>query len=187
MGSGMQGSGQFYGLGITLLIAVAVLAMRNRRPRRLRLEAMWIRPLIFLALIGLTFASAPLPRGALAISALAVALILGVGAGWLRGSVTRVEVHPETHDISAQASVVGMMLILGLLVLRTSLRSAAATTSIAGLPASALTGCLILFAGAMMITQSLEMFLRARKLLAEAQAAKVTPAASSETGPPIVQ
>jgi hypothetical protein len=188
MGSGMQGSGQFYGLGLTLLIAVAVMAMRNRRPRRLRLEAMWIRPLIYLALVGFTFAAAPPPQGALAISSLAVAFILGVGVGWLRGSMMRIDVHPETHDISAQASVVGMMLILGLLVLRTSLRNAATTTSIAGLSATAITGCLILFAGAMMITQSLEMFLRARKLLAEAQAARAPQAPpSSGANPPIVQ
>ena len=183
MGSGSQ----FYGLGLTLLIAVAVLAMRNRRPRRLRLEAMWIRPLIYLALIGLTFVAAPPPQGALAIAALALALILGVALGWLRGSMMRIDVHPETHDISAQASVVGMMLIVGLLVLRTSLRNAATTTSIAGLPAAALTNCLILFAGAMMITQSLEMFLRARKLLAEAQAAKAPQSPSSGANPPIVQ
>jgi membrane protein CcdC involved in cytochrome C biogenesis len=187
MGSGMQGSGQLYGLGLTLLIAVAVMAMRNRRPRRLRLEAMWIRPVIFLALVGMTFASAPPPQGALAISALAAALILGVGLGWLRGSTMRIDVHPETHDISAQASIVGMMLILGLLALRTSLRNAASTTSIAGLPAAALTDCLILFAGAMMITRSVEMFLRARKLLAEAQAAKTPQAPSPDANPPIVQ
>src|SRR5258708_20979420 len=105
MGSGMQGNGQFYGLGLTLLIAVAVMAMRNRRPRRLRLEAMWIRPLIFLALVGLTIASAPPPQGALAISALAAALILGVALGWLRGSMIRIDVHPETHAITAQASI----------------------------------------------------------------------------------
>ncbi len=179
MGSGMQGSGQFYGLGLTLLIAVAVMAMRNRRPRRLRLEAMWIRPLIYLALVGLTFTAAPPPQGALAISALAVALILGVGVGWLRGSMMRIDVHPETHDISAQASVVGMMLILGLLVLRTSLRNAATTTSIAGLSATAITGCLILFAGAMMITQSVEMFLRARKLLCR------SPGRQDAAGPPL--
>jgi membrane protein CcdC involved in cytochrome C biogenesis len=187
MGTGVHGGSQIYGLGLTLLIAAAVLAMRNRRPRRLRLEAMWIRPLIFLALVGLSFASAPPPRGALAISALAAALVLGVGVGWLRGGMMRIDVHPETHDISARASVVGMMLILGLLVLRTSLRDAATTTSIAGLPAGALTGCLILFAGTMMITQSLEMFLRARKLLAAAQAAKTPPAASPGANPTIVQ
>jgi hypothetical protein len=179
MGSG----GQLYGLGLTLLIAVAVLAMRNRRPRRLRLEAMWVRPLIFLVLIALTFASAPPPDGALALSVLVVALILGVALGWLRGSLMRIDVHPETHDISAQASVVGMVFILAILGLRMTLRNATSQTSALGLPAAALADGLILFAGAMMITQSVEMFLRARKLLAEAQAAKAPPAAS----PPIVQ
>ena len=183
----MQGGGQLYGLGLTLLVAVAVMAMRNRRPRRLRLEAMWIRPVIYLALVGLTFAAAPPPQGVLAISVLAAALILGVAVGWLRGSMMRIDVHPETHDISAQASIVGMMLILGLLVLRTTLRNAATTTSIAGLPAAALTDSLILFAGSMMITQSVEMFLRARKLLAGAQAAKAAPAPSPGANPPIIQ
>jgi hypothetical protein len=187
MGSGVPGGGQFYGLGVTLLVAVAVLAMRNRRPRRLRLEAMWIRPLVFLALIGLTFASVPPPLDALVVAVLLLALILGVGLGWLRGALMRIEVHPETHDISAQASVVGMVFILGLLVLRTSLRNAATATSIAGLPAIAVTDALILFAGAMMITQSVEMFLRARKLLADARAAKAGPAPSPGANPPIVQ
>lgn len=185
MGSGMQGGGQLYGLGLTLLIAVAVMAMRNRRPRRLRLEAMWVRPVIFVVLIGLTFASAPPPDGPLAMSVIAVALILGVAVGWLRGSLMRIDVHPETHDISAQASVIGMVFILAILGLRMTLRGAAA--SVAGLPAAAVADGLILFAGAMMITQSVEMFLRARKLLAEAQAAKAPPAATSGTNPPIVQ
>jgi hypothetical protein len=185
MGSGMQGGGQLYGLGLTLLIAVAVMAMRNRRPRRLRLEAMWVRPLIFLVLIGLTFASAAPPDGPLAISVLTVALILGIALGWLRGSLMRIEVHPETHDISAKASVVGMVFILAILGLRMTLRSAA--TSVAGLPATAIADGLILFAGAMMITQSVEMFVRARKLLADAQAAKAALAAAPGTNPPIVQ
>ncbi|HEY2481377.1 MAG TPA: hypothetical protein VGI30_04165 [Caulobacteraceae bacterium] len=183
----MQGGGQFYGLALTLLIAVAVLAMRNRRPRRLRLEAMWVRPLIFLVLIGLTFVSAPPPESALAVSVLIAALLLGVALGWLRGSLMRIEVHPETHDISAQASVVGMVFILAILGLRMTLRGAAFGTSAAGLPAAALADGLILFAGAMMITQSVEMFLRARKLLAEAQAAKAPPAPSPGANPPIVR
>jgi hypothetical protein len=185
MDPGVHGGGQFYGMALILLIAVPILALRNRRPRRLRLEAMWIRPLIFLVLIGLTFASIPLSLNALAAAVLLLALVLGVGLGWLRGSLMRIEVHPETHDISAQASVVGMVFILALLVLRTSLRTAAPT--IAGLPATAVADALILFAGAMMITQSVEMFLRARKLLAEAKIVKAGPAPSPGANPPIVR
>ena len=84
----------------------------------------------------------------------------------------RIEVHPETHDISAQASPVGMLFILALLGVRMVLRNAALSTPIAGLPAAVIANSLILLAGAMMVTQSLEMWFRARRLLGEAQAAK---------------
>jgi len=182
MGPDTHGGGQLYGVVFTLVIVVGVMAMRNRRPRRLRLEAMWIRPLIFIALIGATFATAPPPIGALGIGVLALALVVGVGLGWLRGSLMRIEVHPETHDISAQASPVGMLFILAVLGIRMYLRSAAATTPIAGLPATAVADSLILLAGAMMITQSVEMWLRARRLLGEAKAAKT----DGPTNTPIV-
>jgi hypothetical protein len=170
-----HGGGQLSGLVITIGIALAVLLMRNRRPRRLRLEAMWIRPLIFVILVGVTFVTVPPPTGAAGILVLVVALGLGVAAGWLRGSLMRIDVHPETHDISAQASPVGMLFILALLGLRMYLRTAAMTTPIPGVPATAIADALILLAGAMMITQSVEMWLRARRLLGEARSASTTP------------
>ncbi|MGH7023941.1 MAG: hypothetical protein ACREEB_10170 [Caulobacteraceae bacterium] len=172
MEPGIHGGGQLYGVILTLVVVLGVMLMRNRRPRRLRLEAMWVRPLIFIALIAATFATAPAPPDILAVAVLVVALVLGVGAGWLRGSLMRIDVHPETHDISAQASPVGMLFILAVLGVRIYLRNAAATSAVAGLPATAIADALILLAGAMMITQSLEMWLRARRLLGEAQAAK---------------
>jgi TRAP-type C4-dicarboxylate transport system permease small subunit len=108
----------------------------------------------------------------LSIAVLTLALVIGIGAGWLRGSLMHIEVHPETHDISARASPVGMLFILALLGVRLYLRDASATTSIAGLPGSVIADSLILLAGAMMITQSVEMWLRAKRLLGEAEAAK---------------
>jgi len=174
----MHGNAQLIGIAIPILIAIVILAVRNSRPRRLRLEAMWMRPVIFLVLIGVTLASAPLPSEPLALLVLILALVLGVGLGWLRGSLMRIEVHPETHDISARASTAGMLFIVALLGLRMSFRNAAAGGGIAGLPTAALTDALILFAGAMMITQSVEMWLRATRLLGEAKQAK------SVSGPP---
>jgi branched-subunit amino acid transport protein AzlD len=170
MGYGGQGGGQIWGIVISMAVVLGLMMLRNRRPRRLRLEAMWIRPLIFIVLVGLTLVSAPLSTEPLAIGVMVVALIVGVGFGWLRGSLMRIDVHPETHDISAQASPVGMVFILAVLILRMALRNMAA--SIAGLPASVIADSLILLAGGMMITQSVEMWLRARRLLADAQAAK---------------
>jgi hypothetical protein len=77
-----------------------------------------------------------------------------------------------------------MLFIIVLLALRTSLRTAASGTPISGLPASVLADALILFAGAMMITQSAEMWLRASRLLGEAKQAKL--AAGPPANPPIV-
>src|SRR5579863_7042175 len=95
---------QLSGLILTLLAAVVVLALRNRRPRRLRLEAMWVRPLIFLALIGLTFTTTRTPTDAVSLAVIALAFIVGVVAGWVRGGLMHIDVHPETHDITARAS-----------------------------------------------------------------------------------
>jgi len=184
MEPGAHGGGQIYGIVLTVGIVLAVLVMRNSRPRRLRLEAMWIRPLIFIVLIAATFISIPPPTDAVAIMVLVLAFALGVAAGWLRGSLMRIEVHPETHDISARASPVGILFILAVLGLRMYLRTAAATTPIPGLRATAIADSLILLAGAMMITQSVEMWLRARRLLGEAKAAKAERAAPGQT--PIV-
>jgi hypothetical protein len=174
MEQGAHGPTQLYGLIFTLLIAVVVIALRNRRPRRLRLEAMWIRPLIFLVLIGLTFTATPTPVDAASLSVMVVSLVLGVAAGWVRGGLMRIDVHPETHDISARASPAGMLFILAVLGVRVLIRSSA-SSSVAGMPAVAIADGLILFAASMMITQSVEMFLRARRLLGEAKAAGANP------------
>ena len=170
-----HGGTQFSGLILTLLVAVVVIALRNRRPRRLRLEAMWIRPLIFLVLIGLTFTATSTPTDAASLSIMVLALILGVAAGWVRGGLMRIDVHPETHDITARASPVGMLFILAVLTVRVFIRSSASQTTLGGLSAAAIADALILFAAAMMITQSVEMFLRARRLLGEAKAASLPP------------
>jgi hypothetical protein len=185
MDSGMQDGGHVFGVGLTLLIVIGSMALRNRRPRKLTLEGMWVRPLIFFVLVAFTLAIAPIPDGPVAMSILAVALIMGCAVGWLRGSLMKIEVSSSTHTITAQASVIGMVFILAILALRMTLRSA--ETMVAGVPAAAVADGLILFAGAMMITQTIEMFLRARRLLNEARTAAVAEATSSGANPPIVQ
>jgi hypothetical protein len=175
MQPGAHGGAQLSGLILTLLIAIVVLAMRNRRPRRLRLEAMWVRPVIFLALIILTFGATVTPTDALSLAVLVLASLLGVAAGWMRGSLMKIDVHPETHDITSRASPAGLLFILAVVGVRIFIRSSAMQTSVAGVSAAAIADALILFAAAMMITQSVEMFLRARRLLGEAKAASVDP------------
>jgi len=175
MGPGVAGGGQIYGVVLTLVVVMAIVLMRNRRPRRLRLEAMWIRTVIILALVVLSVVAAPPPTDLLTISLITLAVVVGAGLGWLRGSLMKIDVHPETHDISARASPAGMLFILAILGVRMYLRQEAMTTPIAGLSPAAIADALILLAGAMLTVTNLEMWLRARRLLGAARSASATP------------
>lgn len=167
------GGGQMFGPIIIVVIVVAVMIMRNRRPRPLRIERLWIRPLIYMAIVSATVAAAPPPLTALSLLSMAVALALGAALGWQRGRFMHIEVHPETHALTTRASPIGLVFIMAVLALRIGLRSAAFESGSAfGFPAAVITDALIFLLGAMITASSLEMWLRARRLLAEAEAAK---------------
>jgi hypothetical protein len=188
MGPGFHGGGQITRIVITLAVVMVVMLARNQRARRLRLTALWIRPLIFLVLIGVSAVVAPPPITPLSVAIMALALAVGAAIGWQRGRLMRIEVHPETHDITSRASPIGMIFILAIVALRVGLRDVAfETRGASGLPTAAIASALILLVGAMMIAQSVEMWIRARRLLADAQAAKAPPMASPGANPPIVR
>ena len=174
MGPSFQSGGaQFYGPIIAIVIVTAVIWRRNSRPRRLRIEGLWIRPVLFALVTGATLTASPFPLSPLSLAVFALALLVGAGLGWQRGRFMRIDVHPETHDVMSRASPVGMIFILASFALRIVLRDAALESrSALGLPAAAITDGLILLVGAMTVAQSLEMWLRARRLLEEARAAK---------------
>jgi len=155
-------------------VVIPILIVRNARPRRLRIELLWVRPLIFIVLMGgaLAFVRPPLdtPDVALMIAALAI----GCALGWLRGRSMRIDVHPETHDLTARASPIGLIFIFGLLALRYGIRGVAIETApVMHLSVLAIADALVLMAVAMMVVQGVEMWLRARRLLADAQAANL--------------
>jgi hypothetical protein len=177
MGPGMQGgTGQIYGSLVAVVIMAAILWRRNSRPRQLRIERLWIRPVLFSLIVSATLTATPFPFDPLSLAVLTLALVIGGGLGWQRGRFMRIDVHPETHDVTSRASPVGMIFILAVLALRILLRGAALESrSALGLRASTITDGLILLLGAMIVAQSLEMWLRARRLLEEARAAKASP------------
>ncbi len=166
-------SAQTISLIVSLVVVVAVLVVRNSKPRALRIERLWIRPALFTTLVAVTLVAAPPPLTTVNIALLAISVSVGAGLGWLRGRFMRIEVNPDSHDLTSRASPLGMIFILALLVVRMALRGAlTSSTGIAGVSATAAYDALILLAGGMMATQGLEMWLRARRLLAEARAAK---------------
>lgn len=158
---------------VSAVIIVAVLALRMRRMSRerpLRIELMWIIPLIYMGIAGVLFWRFP-PAGMMWIAVLA-ALGLGAALGWQRGKFMHISVHPETHEVSQRASPAALLFIVALIAVRMAAREAAAM----GGPAlhfdlGSVTDVLIAFALGLLATQRIEMFLRARRLLQEARAA----------------
>jgi hypothetical protein len=183
---GPGGTAQILGPLITVVILAVILWRRNSRPRQLRIERLWIRPLLFAVIVSATVSATPFPFDPISLAVMAVALAIGAGLGWQRGRFMHIDVHPETHDVTSRVSPVGMIFILAVLGLRLLLRGAALESrSALGIPAAAITDGLILLLGAMIVAQSLEMWLRASRLLEAARAAK---AGSQNRGaqPPLV-
>ena len=158
---------------IPMAIALGVILLRSRQARRLRVELLWIRPAIFMVLLGASlYADAPiLTTTSLVI--LGVGLVLGCGLGWQRGRLMQIHVNPETHELSAQPSVLGLVLIVALMAVRFGLRGVLCQYAQTWhLPLVAISDAFTLFIVAVFVTQGLEMWLRAGRLLTEARAAK---------------
>jgi hypothetical protein len=152
------------------LAAIAMIVLRNARERRLKVERLWISPLLFLAFTASVFASQALPGPALLAVDL-VMLVLGALAGWWRGRLTRITVDPATHDLTSKTSPLGMLLILALFVVRYGLRGLGAQTAgMLHVSAVAITDALMLLAVGIVCAQRLEIALRATRLLKEARA-----------------
>ena len=168
---------------LPILLPVLILALvlrRNLKPRPLQIERMWIYPVVLVFLLGSSLYGNP-PTTALAIGFLAGGLVLGAAAGWYRGRLTRITIDPDTHVLTSQASMWGTVLVVGLIAVRYGLRayltggmdmSGAAPHGGLGGTAVAATDALLAFTVGMMGVSRLEMWMRASKLLADAQAAK---------------
>jgi hypothetical protein len=178
------GGGRATGTLIGILIVVAIMAFRFSRPRPLKLERLWVRPAIFLVIIASTLIGLPPEITVVNLLILLASGLVGAAAGWQRGRFMRIAVDPATHDLTSRASPLGMVFIIALLGLRVGLRGAVMQTgAVPGLSPVALTDGLLVLFGVMMMVQNLEMWLRARRLLAEARASR---AADPGFQPPIL-
>jgi hypothetical protein len=141
---------------------------------------------IFAVLIGTTLSASPLTVSVESVAIFALSLAIGAGLGWQRGRLMRIEVHPETHDVTSSVSPLGMLFIVVILALRIMLRGAAMESrSALGVPAAVITDALVLLLGAMVVVQGLEMWLRASRLLEAARLSK-GPANGPGSQPPLV-
>jgi len=164
-----------YSYLIPIVIIAAIMFFRFRsmgKERRLRLERLWIVPAIYFVAAALMFAQMT-PHG---LGWLWAGLSLGAGAtiGWQRGRAMKISVDPETHALNQISSPLAMILIVVLILVRTSLRAATQLEGAAWhLDAILITDCLVAFALGLLSAMRLEMYLRGSRLLAEARGERV--------------
>jgi hypothetical protein len=162
------------------LVAFTVIALfmglriwRGSRARRLRVERMWIRPVIICTILGLSIVGQPPPITAPILASLAVVTALGGLMGWYRGRMVRVSIDPATHALTSKASPWGMLIFLGLMVARIGARVVLGHEhDVLGVPVNAIIDGLTLFYAGNVVGAQVEVWLRAKKLLADATAAK---------------
>jgi hypothetical protein len=160
------------GYAIMAVILSVVLLIRFRRmnqSRPLKVERLWIVPALYLAITIIAFAATPPSAAGWALSIIAFAL--GAALGWQRGRLMRIDVDPETHAVTFVQSPMAFLFIVVLIAVRTGMRTAAQSWTAGPFhmsPAS-LTDILVAFALGLLSVQRLEMFLRARRLLAESR------------------
>ncbi len=162
-------------IAIPVVVLVVVL-LRNRRPRPLVLGRIWIMPVVITLLIGMGLYFTPHePFGPGVWAGFAAAVALGALAGWWRGKAVRIT-RGDDGGLHAQATPWGLLLLVALFLVRALLRQMADQQG-AGwhVDAGAVTDALMLFALSLVVTQRVEMGLRARRLLAPAPAAAGAP------------
>jgi hypothetical protein len=171
-----------YLVSVALLVFVVV---RSASSRKVRVERMWLIPLVLIVMTAATFLSTGIP-GPLGIAEMAPALLIGCIAGWYRGRLTHITIDPDTHELTSRTSPIGVMLVAALFFVRYVLRAEFTYTPDAHgfhaahgalqSQAGIITDALMLFAIGMVVIQRLEMWMRCQKLLAEAIAAKAAKA-----------
>ena len=73
IGSHGGGPGQTYGMIITVIVVLGILFLRNRSPRKLRVEMLWLRPIFFVVIVAATLAAAPPPITLLSVATMTLA------------------------------------------------------------------------------------------------------------------
>ncbi len=164
-------------LFLPILILLPVLYFRMRRmarPQPLKLTQMWIRPAIFLAITVLVLV-APGPHGEAHHWApqawiwLALAGAAGGIAGWYWGRTMAIEVHPENGTLMVRGGQAAMLVLVVLILFRLGLRAGLAVEGGAWhLDVFLVSDISIVFTALLFTVRSVEMFIRARRVMAAA-------------------
>jgi multisubunit Na+/H+ antiporter MnhB subunit len=149
---------------VAIVVVVLVLSFRMRKMRRktpLKLKRLWIGPAILLLMAGITLTQ--FPPAALDWVWLVLALGAGAGLGWQRARLMSIMVDPADRSLSTQATPMAIYFLIGLVLLRSSLRAGLRFES--GLSPNMVNDIFVVFAAGLFVAQSVELGLRARRLL----------------------
>ncbi|BBH19016.1 DUF1453 domain-containing protein [Paenibacillus baekrokdamisoli] len=103
-------------LSVYLIVLVIVL-LRMGREKEIQPSRMWITPLLF---VWLAYSSLSQSSNLTAKNFLLylVCLVIGVGIGVLRGKIDKVRINPANGKITSQSSIGGIILFMGVMLLR---------------------------------------------------------------------
>lgn len=150
---------------IAVVVALRVRSMRGER--KLNLTTLWVVPIVYLILIG--FMLVALPPPVFGWELVMAGLAIGLVSGWYRGRLIRIHRDSETGELRQKASPLAMLLLMAIIVLKLGARQvfgeAAATQP--GSPAMLMTDAFIGFALGLLSATRIEMYIRARRLLAQ--------------------
>jgi hypothetical protein len=153
------------------LVVIALVILRSARARRLRIESLWVMPVVILAVVGLSFSQQGMPTP-LMLGIDIAALVIGAALGWWRARFTHITVDPATHELTSRASPIGMLVILAVFALRYAVRMyGAQNASALGVSANAIADAALVISVGLVCAQRLEIALRATRLLNEARTA----------------
>ena len=102
---------------LPLVIALLIVLRRSGRAQKVRVERMWVTPVLSLFGIWSTLVREPFP-GAVALAILVAASAIGIGAGYYRALHIELSRDPGTGQIISKATPFGTILIAVFLILR---------------------------------------------------------------------
>jgi len=108
---------------IVPLIVILIMARRLKRnqARKVKVNRLFIMPLVIMALTGITLAATPMPS-LLWLAGYALALIAGGAVGFLTAHHQEFSLDYDTGTISSRATPLGTMLVAGLFAIRLGLK-----------------------------------------------------------------
>lgn len=149
---------------LPFLVFVVIFALRARRmsqERPLKLERLWIVPALYLVLVVVTFATKPpTPAGWLASL---LALVVGAGVGWQRGRMMAITRDPATGRLRQRGSPLAILFLFAIVAFKLLAERGGGAV---GFDPRLVTDTALAFGLGMFTMTRVEMFVRARRMLA---------------------